>query len=176
MTMAIETLVEPTTEPVSVSEARTYLRIGTDGDDAVLENLLRAARETMENRTGQALVTRTVRQRFVGARTAGTVLPGRRPVQSILDARLLADDGTETDMPTGWVKLVDGRFWLARDVVGMRLDYVAGFGAASVVPQAHKIAILEMVGEALARRDGEARPARQDGPSLWDQAFSEVKL
>jgi uncharacterized phiE125 gp8 family phage protein len=174
--MAIETLVEPTTEPVSVSEARTYLRIGTDGDDAVLENLLRAARETMENRTGQALVTCTVRQRFVGARKAGTVLPGRRPVQSILDARLLAEDGTETDMPTGWIKLVDGRFWLARDVVGMRLDYVAGFGGASAVPQAHKTAILEMVGEALARRDGEARPGRQDGSSLWDQAFSEVKL
>jgi len=64
--MALEILIPPVGEPVSLSDVRTYLRIGTQGDDALLTRFVSAAREAFEARTGLALLTRRVRQNFLG--------------------------------------------------------------------------------------------------------------
>ena len=60
--MALETLVAPAVEPVTLAAARAFLRIGTDGDDSVLTSLLIASREALEARTGRALITATMRR------------------------------------------------------------------------------------------------------------------
>jgi uncharacterized phiE125 gp8 family phage protein len=179
--MALETLIAPIGEPVSLASARAFLRIGTDGDDIVLTSLLIACRETLEARTGRALVTRTVRQRFIGPRRLelrlpGTLLPGRGPATNLVAVRLIASDGTEAPAPTNLVALIDGRFVLnaalSANVMGLSIDYEAGYGTAALVPEAFKISILEAVADALLRRDD----GKSDGAHVWDQALSEVKL
>jgi uncharacterized phiE125 gp8 family phage protein len=179
--MALETLTPPVAEPVSLASARAFLRIGSDGDDGVLASLIIACREALEARTGRALVTRSVRQRFIEPRPTpqglpGTLLPGRAPATALIAARIIGADGTETVAPAGTVVLVDGRFVLkaplAANAVGLSLDYEAGYGPASAVPEAFKVSILEAVSEALLRRDS----GKTDGGQSWDQALSEVKL
>jgi uncharacterized phiE125 gp8 family phage protein len=182
MIMALETLVAPATEPVTLAQARAFLRVGTDGDDNVLTSLLVAAREALEARTGRALVTRTVRQRFLGPQRLelglpGTLLPGRVPATALVAVRTIAQDGTETLAPANTVRLIDGRFVLtaplSASVAGLSIDYQAGYGAtASNVPEAFKISILEAVADALIRRDN----GNTDGGRSWDQAVHEVKL
>jgi uncharacterized phiE125 gp8 family phage protein len=180
--MALETLVAPAIEPVTLAEARAFLRIGTDGDDGVLTRLLIAAREALEARTGRALVTRTVRQRFVGPRRLqlglpGTLLPGRVPATSIVAVRTIGADGSETVVPLNSVQIVDGRFVLntplSSNIQGLSIDYLAGYGStAASVPEAFKVSILEAVADALVRRDN----GIGDGGQSWEQAFAEVKL
>jgi uncharacterized phiE125 gp8 family phage protein len=180
--MALETLVEPTTEPVTLAQARAFLRIGTDGDDSVLTSLLVAAREAVEARTGRALVTRTVRQRFLGSQRLnmglpGIFLPGRTPATALVAVRFIAQDGSETLAPANTVRLIDGRFVssapLLASVAGLSIDYQAGYGTSPFsVPEAFKISILEAVADALSRRDGE----KSDGGKSWDQNVHEVKL
>jgi uncharacterized phiE125 gp8 family phage protein len=179
--MALETLIPPASEPVSLASARAFLRIGTDGDDGVLSSLITACREALEARTGRALVTRTVRQRFLGTKPLpqglpGTLLPGRAPATTLVAVRVIGPNGSETVAPTGTVALVDGRFIvtapLAANALGLSLDYEAGYGPAAAVPEAFKVSILEAMAEALMRRD-EGKPG--SGQS-WDQALSEVKL
>jgi uncharacterized phiE125 gp8 family phage protein len=179
--MALETLIPPSSEPVSLAQARAFLRIGTDGDDSVLASLITACREALEARTGRALVTRTMRQHFIGPRPLptglpGTLLPGRAPATTLVATRIIAADGSETLAPTGTVALVDGRFVLkaplSANAMGFSLDYEAGYGPAASVPEAFKISILEAVADALQRRDG----GKSDGGQSWDQALSEVKL
>lgn len=180
--MALETLVAPATEPVTLAQARAFLRVGTDGDDTVLTSLLLAAREAVEARLGCALVTRTIRQRFLGPRRfdvglPGILVPGRGPATSLVAARTIAGDGTETLAPLNLVRLVDGRFVLTAplfaNVVGLSIDYQAGYGSTPAsVPEAFKVAILEAVSEALIRRDNPASQSSQP----FEQAFKEVKL
>ena len=180
--MALETLVAPATEPVTLAAARAFLRVGTDGDDGVLTSLLVAAREALEARTGRALVTRTLRQRFFGPNRLdvglpGTLLPGRVPAIALVAVRTISQDGTETLAPANLVRLIDGRFVLTASlsagVAGLSIDYQAGYGvAASNVPEAFKISILEAVADALIRRDS----GNSDGGKSWDQTVQEVKL
>jgi uncharacterized phiE125 gp8 family phage protein len=182
MIMAHETLVAPSTEPVTLAQARAFLRIGTDGEDSVLTSLLVAAREALEARTGRALVTRTVRQRFIvpsdsKATLPGTFLPGRAPATTLVAVRVISADGSESVAPPNMVRLIDGRFIvsgaLTSGVLGLSIDYQAGYGtSASSVPESFKISILEAVADALSRRDN----GTNDGGQSWDQSVHEVKL
>ena len=178
--MALETLVAPVTEPVTLAGARAFLRIGTDGDDSVLTSLLVAAREALEARTGRAFISRTMRQRFLGsihANLLGTLVPGRAPATSLVAVRLIAEDGTETPAPANLVRLIDGRFMLTAllspNVMGLSIDYQAGYNtSAASVPEAIKISIYEAVAEALIRRDN----GTSEGGKSWNPLVYEVKL
>jgi uncharacterized phiE125 gp8 family phage protein len=179
--MALETLIPPAAEPVSLAIARAYLRIGTDGDDGVLSSLMTACREALEARTGRALVTRTMRQRFLVPRSSsnslpGTLLPGRSPATNLVAVRVINADGSETVAPTGTVALVDGRFILksplAASALGLSVEYEAGYGTPAQVPEAFKVSILEAMVDAMLRRD----EGKTGGWQSWEQALSEVKL
>ncbi len=180
--MALEILVAPPVEPVTLAAARAFLRIGTDGDDTVLTSLLVAAREALEARTGRALVTTTLRQRFLGARLfnmalPGILMPGRAPAINLVAVRVIAADGAETPALPGFVQLIDGRF-IVRDslpsgAIGLSVDYQAGYGlSAANVPEAFKVSIFEAVGEALIRRDN----GSTDGGASFDVSSRELKL
>jgi uncharacterized phiE125 gp8 family phage protein len=179
--MALETLIPPAAEPVSLASARAFLRIGTDGDDGVLTSLITACREALEARTGRALVTRTVRQRFLGTRPLpiglpGTLLPGRSPATALVAVRVIGACGSETVAPAGTVALIDGRFIvkspLVASALGLSLDYEAGYGTPAQVPEAFKVSILEAMADAMSRRD----EGKTGGGQSWVQALSEVKL
>lgn len=107
-------VVELTAVPsgaLPVSEFRAHLRMGTGfGEDtlqdAVLENLLRAAMAAIEGRTGKALIAR----QFVWTLTAwrdpaGQALP-MAPVTSIDTMRLFARSGAETVVETTAYRLL----------------------------------------------------------------------
>jgi uncharacterized phiE125 gp8 family phage protein len=174
--MALETLVPPVGEPVSVSEVRAYLRIGTEGDDTTLALLIGAAREAFEARTGRALITRQLRQTFLGPMGPGILVPGASPVQTLLATSTIDKDGALTPAASGLVRLLDGKFSLSQSVLGLVVEYRAGYATAAQVPQASKLAIIEAVGEALARRDGLTGDIRALGPVLWDRSTQGVKL
>ena len=178
--MALETMVAPTIEPVTLTQARAFFRVGTDGDDGVLTSLLIAAREALEARTGRALITRTLRQGFkVPTRSCllGTFVPGRIPVSNVVAVSLIGADGTQTPAPASLVRLMDGRFVvtepLSASVAGLSIDYQAGYSTSEAgVPEAFKVSILEAVADVLERRDN----SNSDGGNSWDDIAYEVKL
>lgn len=52
----------PASEPITLAEAKLYLRVDTTADDALITALITAARETVERYTSRALVTQTITQ------------------------------------------------------------------------------------------------------------------
>jgi len=107
-------VVELTAVPsgaLPVSEFRAHLRMGTGfGEetlqDAVLENILRAAMAAIEGRIGKALIERPFVWTLTGWRDpSGQVLP-LAPVRSIDVLRLFTRSGAETVVETSAYRLV----------------------------------------------------------------------
>lgn len=172
--MSLEILEPPVGEPVSLTEVRTYLRIGTQGEDDLLALFVTAAREMFETRTGRALVSRRVRQNFLGPLQPGFLLPAASPVSLIYGVRQLLADGSSRAADPGLITLMDGKFKLQRDASDLSVDYQAGFASVVQIPQAYRLAILEEVGQALIRRDAEAVVAASQ--ALKSGAFGQVRL
>ncbi len=174
--MALEILIPPEGEPVSLSDLRAYLRIGTQGDDALLSLFITAAREAFEARTGRALLTRRVRQNFLGALSPGTLIPATNPVFAIHAVRTILPSGVLADASSGILSLIDGKFVLNQPMRDLSVEYQAGYATSALVPQADRLAILEAVADAIARRDSDGSAPAAGAKAFWDQSFERVKL
>lgn len=100
----------PGESPVTLNEARAWLRMGAAVDDAVVEQLLRAATSICEAFVGQWLVRRSGTE--VLPLTGGAARLTVRPVVAIEDVTLLAADGGEAILAAdaySWSVAPDGR-------------------------------------------------------------------
>lgn len=143
----------PASEPVTLAEAKAWLRQDHAADDARIERHVAAAREWIERATGLLLVTQTWRltlDDFPEWEVAlGTPLLS---VSSITYADP-ADGSTETLAATeyeidetvkpGIVQPSYGNVWPAArcQAKSVQITFVAGYGAASAVPSAVKDAV-----------------------------------
>jgi uncharacterized phiE125 gp8 family phage protein len=81
-------LTPPAVEPVTLAEAKAYLRIDNDDDDAVISALIAGARSHVEAQTRRALITQTwrlVRDAWPGD---GRVAVVPSPLRQITAARV----------------------------------------------------------------------------------------
>ena len=156
-------LVQPSELPLTLDEVKTYLRIGTDGDDNMLLLLLKAAVEMVEAKNAIALISRKLRQSISAkeilnaynlaqsSRQKPALRPDFRNVtaidavkNSINGIMVAADDA---------ISLQDNLFYLNQYSEGLEIDYFAGFSDATAIPNSYKLDILEEIGRAIQNRD-----------------------
>ena len=91
-------LTPPAAEPLSLADARDFLRVAHDDDDDAIAALIAAARLHIEAHTRRALITqnwRLVRDCWPASGTL-TLLPA--PARALEAVRLLAVDGTAQEL------------------------------------------------------------------------------
>ncbi len=64
----------PADEPLGMTEVKDFLRLDDQVDDSFVRSFIIAAREWVENYTGRALITRTLKLSLDGVREADTAL------------------------------------------------------------------------------------------------------
>ena len=84
-----EVLQDYSTEPVSVATAKAYMKVNFSDDDTLIESLIKNARIWLENYTGKAYGTRSIKLTIEMTAGEWYELPG--PVQSV-DAILAIDN------------------------------------------------------------------------------------
>lgn len=160
-------LAGPSEDPISLVEARNYLRIAQDGDDNSLSLLIKAACERVENKLHKALVTRKLRQSFSSVEITRAVefakrrkckvelIPAFNDVTSISAINSLNVEGNMVSASLSLVSLIDGKFILNNYSQGLEIEYFTGFGNAANVPNSFKLFVLEELGRIIQNRDNE---------------------
>lgn len=157
----------PGEAPVSLNEARSWLRMGPSIDDAVVAQLVRAATSICEAFIGQWLVVRTGVD--ILPLQGGAAQLTVRPVVAVETVALLAPDGEEAELGAGDYRLSIARDGTARlsiaypgDAERVRVVYRAGMAeGVNAIPEAIRQGIVRMTQHLHDARDGagEAPPA-----------------
>jgi uncharacterized phiE125 gp8 family phage protein len=163
--MSLQLNTPPAAEPVTLAQAKAWLRVesGTDEDDLVAA-LIAAARARAEWHTGRAFVTQGWTLWLDrAAPVIGIPLP---PLQAVTAVTLYAPDGGATVLDNGdyTADLAGSRLLLNAAPPDLRatnaaaIAFTAGYGDAAAVPPAIAQAILQIVGALYEHRGGEATP------------------
>jgi uncharacterized phiE125 gp8 family phage protein len=163
----------PSVEPLTLAEAKRFIRIDHADDDAHVGSLIKAARQRVEARTGRALITqqwRIVMDEWPwGGRTALPVLPA----QAVTAVRVYPAIGAPQSYMPPVYNLVAGTEPPVLDASavpgpgkprdGIEIDVTAGYGAtAADVPESLKQAMRLMIAHAYAATGPDGR--KPDGP------------
>ena len=173
--------LSPGETPVSLNEARGWLRLGTTIDDAVIAGLVRAATNICEAFIGQWLMVRMGEE--VGPLPADRILLGARPVVAVDSVILLSPDGSEQPLGEQAYRVTiarDGSACVAvadsADAVGARIIYRAGMAeGANGVPAASRQGIFRLTLHLHDARDGAGAAPPAAIAALW-QPWRRVTL
>jgi len=180
--MKTTVIVPPDGEPVSLSAVKEFLRIGHEGEDALVTSLIASARARLEAELGVALVTRTV-QLTLDAWPQALTKPGLRlepgPVTSLLEVMtVLSDSARESVTPRFILKC--GRlcvrpwsFVPAIDPGGhVEVRFETGYGEPGAVPDDLVLAVKMLTAQGYHVRDG-GRDSDEDAlPSEIDELLA----
>lgn len=162
--MKTTVIVPPDGEPVSLSAVKDYLRIGHEGEDALVTSLIGSARARLEAELGVALVTRTVRLEL--ETWPGTLMrrglrlePG--PVRGLLDVVSVAADGARESVISRF-HLSGGRLCLrpwsfvpAIEAGGhVEVTFETGYGAVDALPDDLVLGVKMLAAQGYYLRDG----------------------
>ena len=146
---------EPESEPVTVDELKFFSRIDTTSEDTLLEGFIKAARIATENYLGRALITQTIKM-TMDFWPSDVIEFKRPPLISVDKVVTLDEDDTETTYAaTNYYTITEsipGKLALKqaatapvnteRDYAGYLIQYKAGYGSATSVPQPIKEGIM----------------------------------
>ncbi len=169
-------------EPVSLVEAKSYLRVDVSTDDDLIGYMIEAARFAAEAETRRALVHRTQtvyldewpcveHEWWDGVREGSIDLGTRRyvdlpfgPTQSGAIISTFDDSDTETvfsssnyylDTKKGRITLREGQSWPTPTRVsqGIKIVYTVGYASPAVTPSNIKLGIMNHIGVMYEHRD-----------------------
>jgi len=147
-----EVVSGPSDEPITLSEAKAWLKVDDSAEDALIESLISAARRKAEQYAGQLLLTQTVREYFDGFPPYQIELSF--PANSITSVKYKDETGTEqtvssADYSADIVSKAP-RIWINPDKAwpttgsypnAVSIEYSTGYATASNVPDTFKTAI-----------------------------------
>lgn len=170
--MAWKITTPPAVEPVTLAEAKAYLRLDHTTEDGLVTALIVAARQQVEVFTRQALVTQTVLEYFDAFPRwepfdFDSLYLSVNPVQSVEAFTYIDQNGIEQELQTTDYELdsashparlnssYDAKAWPGALLVpnAVRVEYVAGYGLAAAVPKGIISALFLLLGHMHTNRD-----------------------
>lgn len=170
--MQVQIITNLSVEPVTVSEAKSYLRIIGSDEDTLIGELITSARERLEKFTGLSFGTKTLKC-YTRASDKWFELP-YQPLVSITS--VLDDDGTALTYETRGLQY---KQILTSSDNGINITYVVGWGNAGL-PKGLKQAILKQVSTDYENREnylvGDSANELSSSAKMTAQSYSRNTL
>jgi uncharacterized phiE125 gp8 family phage protein len=159
--MGLTLKTAPASEPVSLAEAKTHLRVEHTDEDTYISALITAARAWCEKRQNRAYVTQTWTYTLNGFPLGRIYLPKGR-LQSVTSVKYTDSDGDTTTLSNpddylvstsevlGFVTPAYGESWpsdILYPVDPIAIEFICGYGVAAAVPESIKLAIKLLVSQ-----------------------------
>lgn len=165
--MALRLVVPPSTEPLTVDEAKAHLRVTHAEEDLLIASYVEAARQRCETFQRRAYVTQTW-ELTLDEFPPGAILLPRPPIQSVESVKYTDETGTvqtlderayvvDTDSEPGRIVPAYGTFWPFTLCTpgAVRVRFVAGYGdGAADVPEVVRMAMRFYLGHYNTNREG----------------------
>jgi uncharacterized phiE125 gp8 family phage protein len=183
-------LAAPAQEPVTLGDAKAFLRVEHDADDDVIAALIAAARVHVEAQTRRALIVQTWRIVRDAWPPDGRIAALPVPLRQVVAARVYKQDGTTQAVGLESVTLdrasapaviafSGGMLAPGRPVAGIELDIECGYGPApGDVPPPLRQAIRMLVAHWYENRGitGDARALLPQGVTALIAPFRVLSL
>lgn len=173
--MGYQLITAPTTEPLTLAEAKAHMRVDISDDDTLITSLLAAARQYAEQLTARSFITqqwRFVFDSFYESDTS-TIYLEKGPISAIDSITYVDMAGTtQTMASTDYVADLSGplvritprfgKVWpIALPQIGSAaVNFTAGYGAAAAVPEGLKSWIKLRLGALYENREEALTGAR----------------
>ncbi len=165
--MALVLTSGPAVEPVTLTEAKAYLRVDLSDEDTLIASLITAARIHVEVSLGRSLITQSWSLFLDQWPEARVLTLPIAPLQSVTDVRTYAEDDTaiiwdasnyfvDASSDPGRVVRQNTASWPppGRPANGVEVAFVAGYGnGASDVPEPIRQALLLLIAHWYERRE-----------------------
>lgn len=158
----LERVSLPASEPITLAEAKLFLRVDGTEDDALITDIISAVREVAEQHLRASLVTQSWMLAFDDAAPEKTEL-SMGPVVSVTSVKLVQADASESVMSASLYHLSSTRDVLVFDQAALahrvEITYAAGYGDATDIPQPIRQGMLVHAASLYSQRDlSEALP------------------
>lgn len=150
--------VPPAELPVTLEEAKAFMKVTSTAEDALIQVLIETATEQLESYTGQYFIERTVRGDFSNLLVAKTeIYPylklRRAPLKTVTSVQVssggsfIDEDYQIKKHNHGFSRILFPSFDTSLDDIPypLQIVFVAGYGDADAVPEQIKTAILQYV-------------------------------
>jgi uncharacterized phiE125 gp8 family phage protein len=164
--MTLILVTGPATEPLTLAEAKSWLRVDGTTEDGLIQSLITSARLAVEAATNRLLIAQQWRWSFDAWPDAGFVFLPLTPVRAISRIRVVDALGGSVDVASSLYRL-DAGLDRARLGLGASLpqpaapggsvwiDISAGYGDATAVPEPLRLAMRQLVARWFATRGDE---------------------
>jgi uncharacterized phiE125 gp8 family phage protein len=146
----MQVITQPSIEPITLAQAKAWLRVDYDEDDDLIGTLITAARLKAEHYTNRAFITQTLRDVF----TPQTLLrPSIGDFLSVVSVEVGGEALTDSDYSETEDELSKAVLLSSAPASAPALTYTAGYGpAAEDVPKVIHQAILLTIAEMYENR------------------------
>lgn len=182
----------PGTEPVSTADAKSWMRVDLSDDNDLIDFLIAAARERLEEDAGRSLITQTWElklDRFPSSDLTAIVLP-RPPLISVSSITYVDEDGdtqtwssaeydVDANSEPGRITPAYNYTWPStRDQANaVTITFVAGYGAASAVPKKILAAIKFLAAHWYEHRESVViGTITSSVPDTWEALVSPIRI
>jgi len=154
---SLKRTVEPTSEPVTLAEAKRQCNVIADDEDTQFDHWIQAARELVESSANRSLMAQTWRLRLREFPAEKLELP-RPPLIAVASVKYYDSNGVEQTLPATYYAVDSDRepgvLWRDEDATwpatderpnGITVTYTAGYASVAAVPARAKQAILLLV-------------------------------
>lgn len=188
--MNIKVITPIASEPLTLSEAKTHMRIDFEDDDTYISALISVAREHCENFTGRALATQTLELILNEFPCKDYIELPMSPIQSITSIKYKDAAGIEIIWDaSNYINNLDAmpaRIYLAYNkffpsftphpTAAVRIRYVAGHTIGNLIPKSIKQAMLLLLSHLYENREATSLKELKEVPFAVNMLLNPHKL